>query len=140
MVWRSIAGVALGLALWWLLFPALGIGFGLLWPDYREAARVMMQEGTFRLFTPAMLFTNLLVFAVVGTAVGCIATLVSRSRGAALAIAALLLVYAVVEHYLLLWNQLPDWYNLIVPLVISGFVLLGGRVTTPRAATNHKGK
>jgi hypothetical protein len=133
VVWRSVAAGMLGFALWWLLFFAIGIGIGLLWPEYRDAARVMFQEGTFRLFTPPMLIADFLLFAVAGLAVGWVSTLIARNRTAALALAAVLFAYAAVEHYLLLWDQLPPWYNLIVPVVIGGFVWVGSRMT-PRAA------
>ena len=135
MAWRPIAGGILGLALWWVLFFVIGVGIGLLWPEYREAARVMFQEHSFRLFTPPMLLANLLLFTVAGIIVGRIATLVARSRISALVLAALLLLYAVIEHYILLWTQLPPWYNLIVPLVIAGSIWLGSR--TPKFRTGH---
>jgi len=55
-------------------------------------------------------------------------TVIARNRISALIVAALLLLYAGVEHYILLWDKLPAWYNLIVPLVIAGSVWLGGRI------------
>ena len=128
MAWRSIACGVLGFALWWLLFFAIGIGIGLVWPEYRDAARVMFQEGSFRLFTLPMLIANLLLFTVAGLVVGWISTHIARSRTPALVLVALLFIYAVVEHYVLLWDKLPAWYNLIVPVVIAGFIWLGSRV------------
>lgn len=132
MAWRPVAGGILGFLLWWVLFYSLGIGIGLLWPEYREAARVMFLERQFRLFTPPMLLTNLLVFTVAGIVVGWAATRVARSRTPALVLTALFLVYAVVEHYVLLWNKLPAWYNLIVPAVLAGCILLGSRIVSRR--------
>jgi hypothetical protein len=129
MVWRSVAGGILGFVLWWLLFFAFGVGIGLLWPDYRDAARVMAQEGDFRLFTLPMLLANLLVFAVAGIVAGSLTTRLAKSRRSALVLAALLLVYAIIEHYILLWDQLPHWYNVIVPVVIAGFIWVGSRIT-----------
>jgi hypothetical protein len=134
MAWRQIAGGIAGLALWWVLFFVIGVSIGLLWPEYREAARVMFQERAFRLFTPPMLLANLLVFAVAGIVVGRVSTLIAKSRIAALVLAALLLLYTIIEHYVLLWDQLPPWYNLVVPLVIAGFVWLGSRTTVFGAA------
>jgi len=135
MVWRRIAGGLLGLALYWLAFYAIGIGTGLLWPAYRNAARGVFQERAFHLFTMPMLITNLLVFGIAGLVAGWLSTRIARSRTPGQVVAALLLIYAVVEHYVLLWDQLPPWYNLIVPVVMAGSVCLGCRIATIRAGT-----
>ena len=132
MTWRTAIGVLLGLLLWWLLFFVIGAGIGLVWPDYREAARVMMQEQSFRLFTTPMLFANYLLFAVAGLVAGRIATAIDKSGRASLIAAGLLFLYAGAQHYLRLWNQLPDWYNLTIPIVIAAFVWLGS-APRPRA-------
>jgi hypothetical protein len=126
MTWRSGVGAIAGLVLWCVLFLVIGVGIGLLWPEYRQAARVMFQERSFLLFTPTMLLANLTLFIVAGIVAGGISTLIARSRISALIVAVLLLLYAVTEHYILLWDKLPAWYNLIVPLVIAGSVWLGG--------------
>jgi uncharacterized membrane protein (DUF485 family) len=134
MIWRRITGGILGLALYWLAFYTIGIGTGLLWPAYRSAARGVFQERAFHLFTVPMLITNLLVFGVAGLVAGWLSTRIARSQTPGLIIATLLFIYAVVEHYILLWDQLPPWYNLIVPVVMAGSVWLGSRISTVRAA------
>ena len=125
MGWRPFASVILGLALWWFLFFAIGIGFGSLWPEYREAARLMFEAGDLSGFVTPMLFLNLLLFFVAGLVVGWVAALVGKNRVPALVLASLFLIYMVVNHYILEWDQLPPWYNLIVPLIVSGSILLG---------------
>jgi hypothetical protein len=139
MKWRPIVGGVVGFALWYCLFFVVGVSVGLLWPDYREAARLMFREEDFRLFTTPMLFANFAVFAVAGLAAGCVATLLARSRTPALVLAVLLFIYAGLNHYVRVWDRLPDWYNLIVPLVIAGFVWIGGRVTTVRIDAGSSG-
>jgi hypothetical protein len=79
MIWRIAGGAILGLAIYWLLFLVLGISFGLLWSDYRDAARLMMQEQSFRLFTTPMFLTNNVVFAVAGAVAGWASTLISKT-------------------------------------------------------------
>jgi len=134
MVWRRITGGLLGLTLYWVAFYAIGIGTGLLWPAYRNAARGVFQERAFHLFTVPMLITNLIVFGISGLVAGWLSTRIARSRTPGLVIAALLFIYAVVEHYILLWDQLPPWYNLIVPLVMAGSVWFGSRIASIHAA------
>jgi hypothetical protein len=145
MFWRVTVGAILGLAFYWLLFAVLGLSFGLLWSDYRDAARVMMQEQSFRLFTTPMLLTNYVVFAAAGAVAGWASTLVSKTIKSALAATAILLIYAGVEHYVLLWGKLPDWYNLTIPIVIAGFFWLGSwgvqaRAARPRASATVVGR
>jgi hypothetical protein len=127
MLWRTAIGVLIGSALWWLLFFLIGVGIGFVWPDFREAARAMMQEQSFRFFTTPMLLANYFLFAASGLAAGRVATVLDKSGRAALISAGILLLYAGAQHYVRLWNQLPDWYNLTIPIVISAFVWLGGR-------------
>lgn len=136
MVLRTAGGVLLGLALWWLLFFAFGVGIGLLWPEYRDAARVMMQERTFLLFTTPMLFTNYVVFAAAGVLSGWVSTVIAKTHKSALAITVILFFYAGIQHYFLLWNKLPDWYNVTIPIVIAGSVWLGGRGGMGRVRKN----
>jgi len=138
MVLRTASGVLLGLALWWLLFFAFGVGIGLLWPEYRDAARVMMQERTFLLFTTPMLFTNYLVFAAAGVLSGWVSAVIAKTNKSALAITVILFVYAGLQHYFLLWTKLPDWYNVTIPIVIAGSVWLGGRGTMRRVRKNQE--
>jgi hypothetical protein len=139
MYLRIIGGAILGLALYWLLFVVLGISFGLLWSDYLDAARLMMQEQSFQLFTTPMFLTNCLVFAVGGAVAGWISTLVSKTVKSTFVATAILFIYAGVEHYVLLWGKLPDWYNLVVPIVIAGSFWLGSRVAQARMGRSANG-
>ncbi|HEY7446448.1 MAG TPA: hypothetical protein VH701_28755, partial [Vicinamibacterales bacterium] len=56
---------------------------------------------------------------------GWFASFFGKSRVPALVLASLFLIYMVVNHYFLEWDQLPPWYNLIVPAIVSGSILLG---------------
>lgn len=137
---RTIAAIVVGCAGWWFLFLAVGIGFGLLWPEYREAARFMFSEGDLSHFRTPMLFLNLVVFAIAGLAVGWVVTLIGRSRIPALVVALLYLLYMAVNHYILVWDELPAWYNLVVPLFISGAIVLGGRLVSVPTPTSKESR
>jgi hypothetical protein len=125
MTTRSIAGVFLGLALWWFLFFAIGIGIGFLSSDYREAARLMFQENDMSGYGTPQLFLNYVLFVIAGVVVGGVATLIDKGRAAALALTALFLLYMVINHYVMNWDQFPAWYNLIVPVVVAGSIYSG---------------
>jgi len=125
---RAIAAVFVGGFVWWFLFLAVGIGIGALWPDYREAARFMFQEDDLSHFTTPMLLANWVVFLGAGVGSGCLASLIGRSRTPLRVLAGLFLVVMMVNHYVLEWDALPAWYNVVVPFVIAAAILLGGRL------------
>ena len=127
MIFRTIAGIFAGCVVWWVLFLAVGIGFGLLWPAYREAARFVFSEGDFSHFNTAMLFLNLFVFICAGLVVGWLVSLISKNQISTLVVALLYLLYTAFEHYFVVWGKAPDWYNVVAPLIISGSIVLGSR-------------
>jgi hypothetical protein len=129
---RPAAGVVAGTFIWWFLFMFVGTAFGMLWPDYRAAARHMFETGTFTLFTTPMLCLNLLLFLVIGVATGWLVTAIARNRIAAQVLALIALAYMGFNHLYRVWGMLPDWYNVIVPFVIAASMVLGGRL--PRRA------
>ena len=138
MNWRIIGSVAVGLAVSVFLFFAVGIGFGFIWPEYREAARMMFEENDMSGYTTGLLLLNWVLFIVNGIVVGLVTGIVGRSRLPALILASLMLVLMVINHYVLEWDSFPAWYNLIVPLIIAGSIVLGGRLRTRKesAATS----
>jgi hypothetical protein len=127
MTLRAIASVVLGCIVWWFLFFAVGIAFGSLWPDYREAAHLMFKEGNFSHFSTPMLLLNLVVFIVAGLLVGWLVSLISKNRISALVVALLYLLYTAFNHYIVVWEKLPGWYNVVVPLIVPGSIVQGGR-------------
>jgi hypothetical protein len=135
---RTAAGIVAGVIAWMIGFYAIGIAFGLLWPAYAEAARHMFREDDLSYFTLPMLFVNWTVFIGTGLFAGWVASWVGKNRTAPLVVAALWFVYAVVNHYWLVWNELPDWYNVIVPFVIAAPIFLWSRLGRgPRAPDGH---
>jgi len=135
---RTVTGFLAGCFLWWFFFLAVGIGFGMLWPAYREAAHVLFTNADSSHFTISMFLLNFLVFFIAGMATGWLATFISKSRSPALIVALLYLVYTVFEHYYLAWDKLPHWYNLIVPFVISGSIAMGSRLTRTAAPSGNR--
>lgn len=125
---RAIGSVVLGLALWPVLFMAVGVGFGLLWPDYRAAARTFFATQDFSQFTLAMMLLNFVLFAVIGAVSGWLVARVGGTRTAGLVLAGIWFAYAAVNHFYLQWGNLPDWYNLVVPWIIGGSIVLGSRL------------
>ena len=93
----------------------------------------MFEDGDLSLFVTPMLLANLFLFFVAGKVVGVVSTLVGKSQIPAFVLATLFLIYAAINHFVLEWDQLPPWYNLIVPFVISGSIWLGSRIAISRS-------
>lgn len=129
MNFRPVAGVATGFILWWVLFMAIGIAFGIAWPAYRAAAHLMFEKGDFSLFSTTMLFLNWVLFTIDGLATGWLVSFIARNRIAVLVLALVALAYMGFNHFYLVWGKLPDWYNIIVPFVIAGSIATGGLLT-----------
>jgi hypothetical protein len=130
---RIITAIVAGLVVWMVGFFVIGIAFGLLWPAYAEAARFMFRAEDFSYFTTPMLFVNWLVFLGTGLIAGWLAAWIGKNRIAPLVVAVLYLAYGMVNHYVLVWDKLPGWYNLIVPFVMAVPIVLGGRLVGARS-------
>lgn len=137
MTLRAVAAVVGGIVVWSALFMIVGIAFGLAWPDYRAAARLFLENQDFSLFTIPMMLTNFVLFSIIGLAAGWLAAAIGRSRLAGLVLAVLLFAYGLFEHYYLLWNDLPTWYNLVVPWIIAGSICIGSHFASPKRDTSH---
>jgi hypothetical protein len=125
---RAIGSVVLGVAIWPALFTVLGIGFGLLWPDYRLAARTYFASQDFSEFTLGMMLLNQALFAVVGMICGWLVTRVGGTRTAGLVFAGIGFAYGAQAHFYREWGNLPDWYNLVVPWIMGGSIIIGSRL------------
>lgn len=136
MIFRAIAAVLAGIVIWQGLFLLVGIGCGLVWPDYRLAAQQYFENGGFGLFTVPMMLTNLAFFAIVGTVSGRLVALLGASRKPALILAGLGLAYGLLDHYYLEWNVLPNGYNLAVPWILAGSIYFGARLSLPSKAAS----
>jgi len=130
---RTAFGIVAGLVIWIVGFYATGIVFGLLWPAYAEAARFMFDADDLSHFTTPMLFLNWAVFIGAGTLAGWLSLWIARNGIAPLVVALVWFGYGVVNHYWLVWNELPDWYNIIVPFVIGLPIFVWGRIGKTRS-------
>lgn len=135
MNFRAMGSVVLGLAAWPALFMVVGIAFGLMWPDYRTAARTFFDTQDFSQFTIGMMLLNFGLFAVIGVLSGWVVRRIGGSRTAGLVLAGIWFVYAAVNHFYVQWGNLPDWYNIVVPWIIGGSIVIGARQATASART-----
>ena len=138
MAWRKITGGLAGFLLWWFLFFVAGIGIGVVLPDYREAARLMFQEGDMSGYTTPLLLCNYFLFITNGLIVGLVTTLLSKSRFPVYILTGVFFTYMIVNHYVLEWDSFPGWYNLMVPFIVAGAILLGCLVCKSGSENTHQ--
>ena len=133
MAWRSMSAVVLGLILWIFLFFVIGIGIGQVSPEYREAARLMLQESDMSGFGTPQLLLNFLLFVIAGLFVGWLATMVGRNRVPAIVLSVSFLIVMMINHYILEWDSFPAWYNIVVPFAISISIAAGSQIRKVQA-------
>ncbi|MEX1034175.1 MAG: hypothetical protein WDZ30_12500 [Cellvibrionaceae bacterium] len=123
---RAVLGVPAGFVTWWVLFYASTFVFAALWPAFQEAGRPAVESGDFSQLTTGMLSLLVVMYFWVNPLSGLVTVLITRNRKHAWFTAAPIFLFAAYQHFYFLWNNLPDWYNVLVPLLVPPLVFLGG--------------
>jgi hypothetical protein len=117
-MWRTIAGVLLGLAAWVLVVTVLNWGLRLWLPGYAGAEHTL-------LFTLPMKLARLSIAAVTSLAVGAIVRAVAPASRWAPWLVGLVAVALFLPSHIYLWNKFPLWYHLTFLLTLAPLVALG---------------
>ncbi len=126
MNFKIVAGIAAGFVSWWLAFYATTAVFAVAWPEMLEAGRPAIRDNDWSHITGSMLSLLLLMYFWVNPIAGWVTVFITKNRKHALITVIPLFAYAAYAHFYNLWNLLPDWYNLAVPILIPPLVYLGG--------------
>jgi uncharacterized protein (DUF983 family) len=119
-----LAAVA-GFFTWWIVATVLDRALRLAWPEYAVAVPTMT-------FSLSMLLARLVEGALCTLAAGALAAWIGRassSRRAAVAMAALLLLFFVPTHAMI-WSHFPVWYHLTFLGSLAPLTLLGARLVS----------
>lgn len=123
---RTIVGVLSGLVVWWVLFY-LSVGiFAALWPAMQEAGRPAVENGDFSQLTAPMLALLIVMYFWVNPVAGWLTVFITKNRNHVWVVVVPLFLFASFQHFYVLWDNLPDWYNVLVPILIPPLVYLGG--------------
>ncbi len=117
-MWRTIAGVLLGLAAWVLVVTVLNWGLRLWLPGYAGAEHTL-------LFTLPMKLARLSIAAVTSLAAGAIVRAVAPASRWAPWLVGLIAVALFLPSHIYLWNKFPLWYHLTFLLTLAPLVALG---------------
>lgn len=122
---RSILAVVAGYVAWVVAFfvPIMLVAF--FWPSLREAVRISVAQGRYDVFDTSMLVAFQLIWPIANGAAGLVTRLISKRQVEVWCLTALLLAYFAYNHFWVLWDQLPVWYNLLVVVQVVPMILVG---------------
>lgn len=106
-----------------------------MWPAMREAARLTMEQGRYDVYDTSMLVAFQFVWAFANAAAGFVTRRIARRQGELWCLAVLLFAYYAYNHWWRLWNVMPDWYNLLLVVLVVPTVLIGGVLARRGART-----
>jgi hypothetical protein len=122
---RTIAAAIVGLLAWWIAFYASLLAFVFAWPALRQATGPALESNDFSHITTPMWALFLAMYLWVNPIGGWATALMSNRRHAVWIVAGIMTVYAAFMHYYRLWGVYPDWYNLLVPVLIPPLMHVG---------------
>ena len=134
MTAKSVLGVLAGFISWWLAFYATTSLFAAAWPALIEAGRPAIEENDWSQLTTPMLLLLLTMYLWVNPIAGWVTVRISGNRKLAWITIVPLFGYAAWMHLYTLWGLLPDWYNLMVVVMIPPFVYAGGLLIKPASS------
>lgn len=133
---RVVGGLAAGITVWWLTFYISLGTFVLLWPEILDAGQAAVRDNDWSLLTTPMLVLFTVMYFWVNPIAGWLTVRITRNLTHTLITAIPLILYAAFQHWYALWGLLPDWYNIIVVLLIPPLVYLGGKMAAQQFHPN----
>jgi len=136
---RSILAVVAGYVAWAAGFWLPAIALASAWPELRELATLTFEEGRYDVFVTPMLVSFQVIWVIANSSAGLVARLIAKRRLEVWVVAALLFAYFAYNHLWALWNVMPDWYNVLVVVLVVPEVLLGNRIAELFSARRDSG-
>ncbi|GJM12213.1 MAG: hypothetical protein DHS20C12_06160 [Pseudohongiella sp.] len=125
---RSIAGVAAGFIAWWVAFySSMGV-FAYFWPEILDAGQVAISDNDWSLISTPMLILFTVMYFWINPIAGWLTVAITKNRRDAIITTIPLVLFAAFQHWYTLWNLLPNWYNLVVVILIPPLIFFGGRI------------
>ncbi len=122
---RAIVGVVTGIVSWWAAFLAIAGIIVYSNPEILEAGRIAQEQNDYSQFSTTTLLLLMVMWVFVNPFAGWLTTYISRSQKYVWIAMAPLLIYAVYSHWFRLWDNLANWYNVAVVLVIPPLMYAG---------------
>lgn len=128
MNYRTPMGIFVGFLSWWAALFATGYIAVFTIPGFREAVRPAIYDNNWASISTPMLVGAILLYCILNPLSGWITARITMNSFHAVVTAIPLTLYAITAHWIRLWNVLPDWYNVLVVVMIPPLVYLGGKL------------
>ncbi len=121
-MWRTIAGIVVGLVAWVVIVTILNWGLRLWLPGYVQAEPLMS-------FTLGMKIARLSIGALTSLLTGALVRAMTPANMAPWIVGLVLLALFVPDH-IHVWNKFPIWYHLTFLITLAPLVALGARLAS----------
>ena len=129
---KTIAGIAGGLIVWFMVATVVNLLFRVSWPGYAEAELSMT-------FSLAMMAARLLLGALSSVCAGLAVAWITKGNGTAAKLFGFVVTILFVPVHYGLWDKFPVWYHAIFLASLFPFTLLGARLLGHRNRTMQIG-
>ncbi len=133
MNYRVAIGIVVGFLSWWVGLFITGYTAVFTIPGLRESVRPAIYDDNWSLLSTPMFIGAIVMYCFLNPFSGWLTALITKNATHALLTAVPLTLYAVTAHWFRLWNILPDWYNILVVVMIPPLVYLGGTLAVSRS-------
>src|SRR5690606_36660410 len=121
-----------GFAAWVFAFWTPVFVVSLVWLTLSEVGRQFQQEQRYDIFPTSTLVFFQFAWLLANGAAGFVAQWVGRSQRLVVIGSVLLLAYFVYNHWWALWGVMPDWYNVLVVILVLPAVWFGASLARKR--------
>ena len=127
---KTIAGIAGGLIIWFMVATIVNLLFRVSWPGYAEAEISMT-------FSLAMMAARLLLGALSSLCAGWAVARITNGNGAAAKVLGIVVTVLFVPVHYGLWDKFPVWYHAIFLASLFPFTVLGAKLLQRRNRTTQ---
>lgn len=122
---KVIVGVVTGIVSWWAAFLTIAGVIVYSSPEVLEAGRIAQEQNDYSQFSTATLLLLMVMWAFVNPFAGWLTAYITKSQKYVWIAMAPLLIYAIYAHWFRLWDNLANWYNVAVVVVIPPLMYVG---------------
>jgi len=118
--------VVAGLIVWSVLNFGSMYWLAAIWPALGEVGGYAFETGDFSRFSVPMLILLLAMWTWVNVGAGWTTVFITKHRNDVWILVVLLSIFALYNHAYVYWNNLPNWYNIVLIIIFPITTYVGG--------------